>query len=65
MNVSTHIKKARKAKKLNQSQLARLLGVSRSTVHAWENGGPGPRLDDLPKIARELDTTVTDLLGEP
>lgn len=64
MNVATQIRRARKAKKLKKAQLARLLGVSRSTVTAWEQGGPGPKLDDLPKIARELDTTVADLIGE-
>ncbi len=64
MNVSKQIRQARKAKGLRQAQLAKLLDVSRSTVHAWENGGPGPKLDDLPRIAHELDTTVADLIGE-
>lgn len=64
MNVAKNIVRARKAKGLRPSQLAKLLGRSRSTIHAWEHGGPGPRLDDLPDIARELDTTVGALLGE-
>lgn len=63
MNVARHIKRARKAKKWNQAELARQLEVSRSTVLTWEKGGPGPKLDDLPKIARVLDVTVADLLG--
>lgn len=63
MNVARNIKRARKAKKLKQAELARLLEVSRSTVHAWEHGGPGPKLDDLPKIANVLETTVADLIG--
>lgn len=63
MNVAKHIRRARKAKGLNQSELARLLEVSRSTVLTWEKGGPGPKLDDLPKIARALDTTVAELIG--
>ncbi len=64
MNVAKHIKRARKAKGYRPAQLAKLLGVSRSTVHAWEHGGPGPRLDDLPKIASTLDVAVSDLIGE-
>lgn len=63
MNVARHIKRARKAKRINQAELARRLDVSRSTVLAWEKGGPGPKLDDLPQIAKELDVTVADLLG--
>lgn len=63
MNVAKNIKRARRAKKLNQAELARLLEVSRSTVHAWESGGPGPKLDDLPKIAAKLETTVAVLIG--
>lgn len=64
MNVAANIKRARKAKGLRKTQLAKLLDVSRSTITAWEAGGPGPRLDDLPRIAHQLDTTVGDLIGE-
>ena len=63
MNIARHIKRARKAKGWNQSELARQLDVSRSTVLTWEKGGPGPKLDDLPQIAKALDVTVADLLG--
>lgn len=63
MNVARHIKRARKARGLNQAELARRLDVSRSTILTWEKGGPGPKLDDLPRIARELGVTVADLLG--
>lgn len=63
MNVGKHIKRARKAKGLNKAGLAKLLGVSRSTVLTWEKGGPGPKLDDLPRIAEKLDTTVAELIG--
>ncbi len=63
MNVARHIKRARKAKGINQAELARRLDVSRSTVLAWEQGGPGPKLDDLPLIAKELEVSVADLLG--
>lgn len=63
MNVARHIKRARKARKWNQAELARQMEVSRSTVKAWEEGGPGPKLDDLPEIARVLGVSVADLLG--
>lgn len=63
MNVARNIRRARKAKRLKQAELARLLKVSRSTVCTWEKGGPGPKLDDLPEIASKLDTTVADLIG--
>jgi transcriptional regulator with XRE-family HTH domain len=63
MNVAPNLRRALKAKKLNQSQFAKLVGRPRSTISTWLKGGPGPRYEELPKIARELDTTVAELLG--
>lgn len=53
--------------KLTPADLARLLGVGRSTVHRWESGDRMPDVDLLPRItertgipAREL---RPDLIG--
>lgn len=62
MNVARQLKRARKAKRISKAELARRLKVSRSTVLTWEKGGPGPRFEDLPAIAKVLDVSVGDLL---
>jgi len=64
MSLGKRIAQARAAKKLTVAQLAKLLDVSRSTVHTWEHDGPGPGLDRLTVIAKTLDTSVSELLGE-
>jgi transcriptional regulator with XRE-family HTH domain len=64
VNVAKNIVRLRKRRKLTSAQLARLLNRSKSTIHAWEHGGPGPRLDDLPELAQVLDATVEDLVAD-
>lgn len=56
------IRNIRKSKKLTQEQLARELGVRRSTVAMWENGSSQPRTALLPKLADILGCTVDELL---
>lgn len=63
MTTSQLIRKARKAKGMRPADLAAQLGVSRSTVHAWEHGGPGPKLDNLREIATALDVNLVDLIA--
>ena len=56
------IRNIRKLKKLTQEQLARDLGVRRSTVAMWETGKAMPRAALLPKLADILGCTVDELL---
>ena len=64
MSLGRNIMKARTAKGLTVAQLAKLLDVSRSTVHTWEHDGPGPGLERLKKLASQLGTSMGELLGE-
>lgn len=57
-----NIAAARDRKGIDQVGLAERLGVGRTTVYGWEIGFSIPSLDRLPDIARELDTTISDLL---
>ena len=57
------IARARRKAKLNQSQLARLIGVTRASVNGWEKRGGNPRLDNLRKIARITRTPLSELVG--
>ena len=51
----------RNEKKMTQTELAEVLGVSTQAVSKWENGGGFPDVQTIPDIARALDTT-TDYL---
>ncbi len=62
--LSENIKGLRKAKGLSQEELAIRLNVVRQTVSKWEKGLSTPDSEMLIKLAEELDTTVSVLLGE-
>lgn len=61
-DVGKKIAEYRISKGLNQSELARILGVTPQAVQKWEAGG-APRGDRLLKIAVALGVSVADLLG--
>ena len=50
---------------LSQEELAIKLNVVRQTVSKWENGLSVPDSSMLISLADELDTSVSELLGEP
>jgi transcriptional regulator with XRE-family HTH domain len=53
--IGQRIKNARKNKKLSQTELAALLGVSQPTVGNWESGNHEPRHAIVSRIAYALD----------
>ena len=63
--LNENIKRIRKSKGLSQEELAIKLNVVRQTVSKWENGLSVPDSSMLIILAGELDTTVSELLGEP
>ena len=62
--LNENIKRIRKSKGLSQEELAIKLNVVRQTVSKWENGMSVPDSNMLIRLADELDTTVSELLGE-
>lgn len=54
----------RKKANLTQAQIAEALNIGQSTVSMWESGENLPRADKLPQLARLLNCTVDDLLGD-
>jgi len=58
------LKELRKANKVNQTELADRLGVSRSAISTWETGANEPDTQTLLKIANFFDVSVSYLLGE-
>lgn len=62
--IGTKIKEARISKKLTQSELGAMLGVTESTVTRWENGAiKNIKRDMLQKIAETLDIPPFPLMG--
>jgi len=56
------IRKLRRAKDITQSELAKELGVDRSTVAKWEAGISLPRGKTLIALAKVLGCTVDELI---
>ena len=59
-----NIKNLRKAKKINQEELAKIIGVSVDTIRRYESGEREPRIAELQAIAAALNTTAAALMGE-
>ncbi len=57
------IRHSRKEKGLTQLQLAKISGLSRSSIINFENGYRDPRVKDLRKIAKALDIPIEQLLS--
>lgn len=61
MDLGTRIASLRQKRDLNQSELARLLGLTPQAVQAWEKGG-GIRPDKFEPLATALGVSVAELL---
>ena len=48
---------------ITQSELARRLGVTRSSVNAWELGFATPQLKHIVEMAKIFGTTVDEILN--
>jgi transcriptional regulator with XRE-family HTH domain len=65
MDVGQRIREAREDLGMQQTVLARRVGVSRNTIGRYESGDRAPSLTMVEKIARELRTEPAELLREP
>ena len=57
------IKEARLNKKLNQTELAKLIGVASAEISQYESGKRKPRWDKFPKLLDALDVTADEIIG--
>jgi HTH-type transcriptional regulator, competence development regulator len=53
----------RKAKKLRQEDIAKILGIARTTYAMYEQGNREPDFDTLNKLADYFEVTIDYLLG--
>lgn len=60
--IGSRIRKYREDRKLNQKQLAKMIGVSNSRVSNWEQGLNRPDADIIADICRALQVSPSDLL---
>lgn len=60
--LGTRIAALRKRKGMTQEELAEKMEVSSQAVSKWENDVSCPDVQSLPRLARQLDTTVDELL---
>ena len=61
--ISNNIERLRKSMGLSQAMLACKLGVTRTSVKAWETEASSPSAACLLKMARLFRTTTDDILG--
>lgn len=59
------IKDLRRSKKLSQTEFAKIVGVSQTTVTAWETGKAEPSSSAITRIADYFDVSTDYLLGRP
>ena len=61
--ISNKIQSLRKQKKLSQSELARKLGITRSSVNAWEQGISVPSTQYIIELSELFNVSTDFLLG--
>ena len=59
--INIRMKNARTEKGISQTELAKMIGVSRQTINMIENGGYNPTVELCIKICKELGVTLNDL----
>ena len=63
MKFNERLKKLREEKGLTQVQLSELTGISTRMIQKYESANARPRLDAAEKIAKALNITADQLLG--
>ena len=63
MSFANNLKYFRKAKGLNQGQLANKININRSTLSCYENGYREPTLKILKKMSEVLEVSLDELIN--
>ena len=63
MNFSKNLRIFRKLKRVSQTVLAELLGVSQRTISHYENGTCQPSIEGLCILADYLEVSLDELVG--
>lgn len=57
------LKQVRKGKRLTQTALAELCGISRNSIVNWETGKNTPKIGDIEKLSLALGLSPQELMG--
>lgn len=63
-NLANNLKELRERAKLNQQNIADVIGVKRSSYAYYETGKSSPKIDALIKIANLYNISVDEILGD-
>ncbi len=63
MSVNKNIKVLRQRAGWTQDELAKILGVARSTVTQWESGWSSPRMGAVEKLANAFNVNIEDIVS--
>lgn len=63
--IGQRIRDLRKQKKMSQSELAKIIGVTQTTITAWETGKAEPSSSAVANLADYFGVTTDYLLGRP
>ena len=61
VKIENKIREFRKEKNLSQQKLAKLVGLKRRSIMAYENNAIGPTLETAYKIAKVLEKDITEV----
>jgi len=64
MKFSSNLRKIRTSRSFSQQELAELLNIAQSTVGMWESGRRTPKIGELFRLAKVLDSNVSRLIGD-
>jgi transcriptional regulator with XRE-family HTH domain len=62
--LSQRIRSARKSKGMSQAELAKRVGTDQGHISRLESGETGASLDIITRLAKQLDLTVSQLVGD-
>ena len=62
MEIKSSITTGRNSLNLTQTELAKILGVTKQSVHCWEKGMSMPKYTYLIRLAKLYGVTIDDLL---
>lgn len=63
MSIGNNIKRLRKAANLTQDELAKLVGVGRTSITQWENDKQTPLMGSVQRLAGALNVSTSDIVA--
>lgn len=64
MGIASNIKNLREGRDMKQSELARRVGVSRSSISQWESGKTRPKMGHVERLCGALGVPVSSLISD-